>query len=172
MGEKELDSSAKLKILKNTVAKCPEIVITTEGVSVNCLIDTGSEVTTIIESFFKNLLLAKPQLHEVTKWMRVMGANNLDIQKPKMRVGIAQSVDIVREAADDVECEVECVDNEIHVRIEKIETSISDNEIAGGLSDLPFRVDIGDVEFTETQKTQLFECFISIGIVFARMRMI
>lgn len=79
MGEKELDSSTKPKILKNTVAKCPEIVITIEGVSVNCLIDTGSEVTTITESFFKNLLLAKPQLHEVTKWMRVTGANNLDI---------------------------------------------------------------------------------------------
>ena len=51
VGEKELDSSAKPKILKNTVAKCPEIVITIEGVSVNCLTDTGSEVTTITESF-------------------------------------------------------------------------------------------------------------------------
>ncbi len=79
MGENKVDSPSKDKVLKKTVAKCPELTINIEGTPINCLIDTGSEVTTVSESFFRNLLLARPQLHDITKWMRVTGANNLDI---------------------------------------------------------------------------------------------
>ena len=44
---------------------------------------------------------------------------------------------------------MECVDNEFHVRIEKIETSIHDTEMAS--------------EFTETQRDSFLRCFISKG---------
>ena len=78
MGENRIDSSVKTKLFNKTVAKCPEVKISIEGVPINCLVDTESEVTTVTESFFKELLQAKPKLHEITKWMRIRG-NNLDI---------------------------------------------------------------------------------------------
>ena len=52
---------------------------------------------------------------------------------PKMRIGTAQRVEIVRETADDIKCNVEYSSNEIHVRVEKIEASV---KFRNDLSDL------------------------------------
>lgn len=67
------------EILQKAVGKCPEKTVKLEGSSCRCLIDTGSEVSTISESFFHDLLQSKPALHDVTKWLRVSGANHLDV---------------------------------------------------------------------------------------------
>lgn len=72
-------TKSKEEVLRRAVAKCPEVEICLEGVPYKCLIDTGSQVTTVTESFFRNLLQSKPELHDVTKWMRITGANHLDI---------------------------------------------------------------------------------------------
>ena len=40
-------------LLTKAVGKCPEAVVDFGGVEVNCLIDTGAEVTTITESYYK-----------------------------------------------------------------------------------------------------------------------
>ena len=67
------------EILQKAVGKCPEKIVKIEGSSCRCLIDTGSEVSTLSESFFHDLLHSKPALHDVTKWLRVSGANHLDV---------------------------------------------------------------------------------------------
>ena len=67
------------EILQKAVGKCPEKIVKIEGSPCCCMIDTGSEVSTVSESFFRNLLQSKPALHDVTKWLRVSGANHLDV---------------------------------------------------------------------------------------------
>ena len=80
MGVSKTDSLlSKSDVLQRAVGKCPEITVSIEGTPCLCLLDTGSEVSTVTESFFRDLLQGKPQLHDVTKWMRVTGANHLEI---------------------------------------------------------------------------------------------
>lgn len=43
------------------------------------MIDTGSHVSTVTESFIRKLLKEKPHLIDVTRWLRVKGANELDV---------------------------------------------------------------------------------------------
>ena len=43
------------------------------------MVDTGSQVSTITEKFFQDLLQGNPTLVDVTRWMKVTGANDLDI---------------------------------------------------------------------------------------------
>ena len=42
-------------------------------------LDTGSQVSTVTETFFRSLLDSEPKLQNVTTWMKVTGANNLPI---------------------------------------------------------------------------------------------
>ena len=42
-------------IIENAVGNCPEVKVKLGGVDVRCLIDTGAEVSTITESFYKAL---------------------------------------------------------------------------------------------------------------------
>ena len=48
-------------IIENAVGDCPEVKVSVGGVDVGCLIDTGAEVSTITESFYK----------EFCSWLRV-----------------------------------------------------------------------------------------------------
>ena len=41
--------------MERAVAACPEVEVLFQGIPINCLIDTGSQVTTITESFFRRL---------------------------------------------------------------------------------------------------------------------
>lgn len=50
-----------------------------ENQTVTALIDTGSQVSTVTETYFNTLLEKKPILHDITKWMKVTGANDLPI---------------------------------------------------------------------------------------------
>ena len=81
MGNANLTDSplSRSEVLQRAVGKCPEMTVSIEGMPCTCLIDTGSEVSTVTESFFNNLLQGKPHLYDVTKWMRVTGANHLEI---------------------------------------------------------------------------------------------
>jgi len=69
----------KERILSRGVGYCPTTTVLIEGKEVNCLIDTGSQVSTVTETLFRNLLDAVPKLRDITKWMKVTGANNLPI---------------------------------------------------------------------------------------------
>jgi hypothetical protein len=67
------------EILNNITGKCPEVDIEIENQLIKSLIDTGSQVSTISESFFNNLLKQRPILYDITRWMKVTGANDLSI---------------------------------------------------------------------------------------------
>ncbi|VDI56998.1 Hypothetical predicted protein [Mytilus galloprovincialis] len=80
MGVKSVDSvTFSTEIFNNVTGKCPEIDILIENQPVRSLIDTGSQVSTISETFFNSLLEKKPVLYDITKWMKVTGANDLPI---------------------------------------------------------------------------------------------
>jgi hypothetical protein len=64
-------------VLNGAVGDCPEMDVSMEGHVIRCLIDSGSQVTTITESFYKQLLKSKPTLHDTNEWMTVRGANQL-----------------------------------------------------------------------------------------------
>lgn len=44
-------------IIENVVGDCPEVKFRVRGVDVGCLIDTGADVSTITESFYKEYLV-------------------------------------------------------------------------------------------------------------------
>lgn len=53
----------KDRFLERAVGKCPEVEIHIGGVAVRCLLDTGSNVSTLTESFFKEHLNGEDQLY-------------------------------------------------------------------------------------------------------------
>lgn len=76
----QVDSNSfQSNIFKNIASKSPETEIVVENQSAIALIDTGSQVSTVTETYFKTLLQKKPILHDITKWMKVTGANDLPI---------------------------------------------------------------------------------------------
>lgn len=79
MGDNVIDSNTRQSVLKIAVGECPEIDILIGEEPVRCLLDTGSQISTITESFFRKLVGKKSELIDVTKWMRVTGANELEV---------------------------------------------------------------------------------------------
>ncbi|KAK3753252.1 hypothetical protein QZH41_004468 [Actinostola sp. cb2023] len=65
-------------IYERAVGKCPVVVVDMGGVQVNCLLDSGSEVSTITESFFKKHFQGKDLLC-TSGWLTLTAANGLDI---------------------------------------------------------------------------------------------
>lgn len=62
--------------LSKLVGPCPHVIVTMGGVDVNCLLDTGSMVSTVSESFFSS------HFHDVPRecsWLQLRAANGLDI---------------------------------------------------------------------------------------------
>jgi hypothetical protein len=66
-------------VLNREVGDCPEMDVSMEGHVIRCLVDTGSQVTTITESFYKQLSKSKPTLQVTNAWMTVRGANQLEV---------------------------------------------------------------------------------------------
>lgn len=58
------------------VAQCPKVAVRVGGVVVNCLLDTGSMVSTLVESFFVQHFKDKLQQ---CNWLQLRAANGLDI---------------------------------------------------------------------------------------------
>ncbi|KAL0161724.1 hypothetical protein M9458_045449, partial [Cirrhinus mrigala] len=74
-----VDSSQE-ELLKRAVGTCPQIDIKVLGVEVSCLLDTGSQVSTISESFFRQHLGGDDEdMLSTTGWLKLTAANGLDI---------------------------------------------------------------------------------------------
>lgn len=58
------------------VGSCPKIKVSLGGVQINCLLDTGSMVTTVTESFFLKHFKEVPQS---CRWLQLKAANGLEI---------------------------------------------------------------------------------------------
>jgi len=77
VGNDSTDKVQKETIIERAVGSCPEIEVLMEGIPINCLIDTGSQITTITETFYRKL--SDNNLLDVGKWIKVTGANNLEV---------------------------------------------------------------------------------------------
>lgn len=67
-------------MFERTVGKCPVVDIRIGDVTVSCLLDTGSQVSTITESLFREHLLGgNKDLLSTSGWLRITAANGLDI---------------------------------------------------------------------------------------------
>ncbi|KAL0154049.1 hypothetical protein M9458_050649 [Cirrhinus mrigala] len=68
------------RFCKTELGNCPTVEITIGGVTVACLLDTGSMVTTITQQFYEQYL--QPQLQfqlQPCQWLKLKAANGLDI---------------------------------------------------------------------------------------------
>lgn len=66
------------EVLKRAVGKCPIVNIKINGVKVSALVDTGSQVTTITQSFF-NKNFSQRKLLSTKEWLTLRAANGLEI---------------------------------------------------------------------------------------------
>ena len=57
----EMLAQDKIKIMQQAIAKCPKISIASKGVQIPSLLDSGSEVSLIQYSYFKEHLLPKSE---------------------------------------------------------------------------------------------------------------
>ena len=55
----EISAQDKINIMQKAIAKCPKINISSKGVQIPSLLDSGSEVSLICHSYFKEHLLPK-----------------------------------------------------------------------------------------------------------------
>ena len=65
------------KVFEKAIGVCPQTMISIEGVVVQCLVDTGAEISTITESFFNNHL--RRDLVDVSGYLKITAANGLQI---------------------------------------------------------------------------------------------
>ena len=73
-------SNVPQETIRKLIGPCSVVVVPMGGVDVPCLLDTGSMVTTITESCFKEHFshLSKRELHDC-RWLGLKAANGLDI---------------------------------------------------------------------------------------------
>lgn len=74
------ETLTKERFLRNAVGKCPIIDIQIGGVPLRCLIDSGSNVSTLTESFFRNQLHGEDEdMHSTATWLKITAANKLPL---------------------------------------------------------------------------------------------
>ncbi|VDI48097.1 Hypothetical predicted protein [Mytilus galloprovincialis] len=66
-------------LVKKSVGSSPIVDMKIGDVVVSCILDTGSMVSTISESFFNKMLKSNFELHQDKSWLRLRAANGLDI---------------------------------------------------------------------------------------------
>lgn len=68
-------------VLERAVGKCKTVEIKLQGVEATCLLDTGSQVHTISESFFNKHWSGKDsKVHPAFEWLKITAANGLNIR--------------------------------------------------------------------------------------------
>ena len=66
--------------LNNLIGQCPTSSISINGQQVKCILDSGAEVSTVTESFYrKHLCPEQCPVSDSSSWMKVSAANGLDI---------------------------------------------------------------------------------------------
>lgn len=62
-------------ILQKAVGKCLETVVQLNGTDAKCLLDTGAQVSTVVESFFRKHLAGGDNLANIDSYLRIYAAN-------------------------------------------------------------------------------------------------
>ena len=89
MGTAEIAGSSMINVEENTasaeallervVGTCPETMVTIAGVPTLCLVDSGSQVTTVTETYFMERLQSKVEPLSSASFVRLRAANGMDI---------------------------------------------------------------------------------------------
>ena len=67
------------EVFDRAVASSPEVVVSICGKETPFILDTGSEVTVLPSTLFHQLASYTPVHQDVRRWLRVYGANGLEI---------------------------------------------------------------------------------------------
>lgn len=79
IGSTSVDTSRD-RLLEHAVGKCPVANLKINGVSAACLLDTGCQVSTISERFFRDHLFGEyKDMLSTAGWLKITAANGLDI---------------------------------------------------------------------------------------------
>ena len=74
-----VESASSNCSINNLIGTCPEVKMTLGGKEVNCLLDSGSQISTITETFYNTYLKMMSELHDSSKWLKITAANNLPV---------------------------------------------------------------------------------------------
>ena len=66
-------------VLGKAVGECPVVSVCLGGQNVHCLLDTGAQVSTITETFFREHFAGERDLEDVSTFIRITGSHGLDI---------------------------------------------------------------------------------------------
>ena len=76
-GAEEIDVGS---MIMKAIGQCPEAVVRLGSVEIKCLLDTGAQVSTVTESFFRKYLQKEGgELIDVSSYIRISGASGIDI---------------------------------------------------------------------------------------------
>ena len=79
MSEGQYGSTTQPININKIVGTCPTVNVKMNGIDVNCLIDSGSQVTTITESCYNKVFLQMQELQDCSAYFRLTAANGLGI---------------------------------------------------------------------------------------------
>lgn len=65
--------------MDKAVGECPVVTVDVGPASARCLLDTGAQVSTLTESFFRDNLLKEGEPLDVSSFIKITGANGLEI---------------------------------------------------------------------------------------------
>ena len=78
-GEQIGSNNNKRVNLDKIIGECPTVDVLMNGVPLKCLVDTGSQVSTITESFYNSFSSQFQELTDVSQYIRLNASNGLDI---------------------------------------------------------------------------------------------
>lgn len=75
----QVDGEAAAPSKPSFIGECPAVEVTAEGVTIPCLLDTGSQVTLFSEAFFKKHFNKQAEEKTKIEWLKLKAANGLRI---------------------------------------------------------------------------------------------
>lgn len=67
------------QIIERAIGKCPVVYLKLSGIQVQCLLDTGSQVSTITDEYFRKHLGCEKSMLTTLSWLKLTAANGLGI---------------------------------------------------------------------------------------------
>lgn len=67
------------QIIERAIGKCPVVALKLSGIPAHCLLDTGSQVSTVTDKFFRKHIGDDENMLATTSWLKIAAANGLGI---------------------------------------------------------------------------------------------
>ncbi|KAJ8008775.1 hypothetical protein DPEC_G00081920 [Dallia pectoralis] len=181
------DTPSKEVLLERAVGTCPVVEIKISGVVVSCLLDTGSQVSTLSERFFRQCLGGEDaDMLSTSGWLKLTAANGLDIPymgymelenhhvpvqvvnfsqedvwlAPRTRLGVVSPVDSVKSNG---KCEVKF--QRISASVEQVSVVEKDLQTSSQLPSVVDRLDIGGTKEQQAELRAVLEKYTDVFAV-------